>query len=563
MKYKIFFSLLALFLFSAFTTKKDMPVTIFMIGDSTMADRDVKKGNMERGWGQMLPRFFTDDILIDNHAACGRSTRSFINEGRWQTVLGKLKEGDYVIIQFGHNDEKTDTVLHTVPGGSFDDNLRKFVGEARGKGAKPILMNSIVRRNYPPAPNTRFQYVYEKEGKILVNSHGEYINSPRKVAQEMNVPFVDMTRLTHELVSKMGPEKSKELFMWVPAGKYARYPKGKTDNTHLNIYGSKVIARIAAEAIAEAVPELAEYIRHYDPEIYVADYKDNKKCAISYTFDDGLEEHYTMVYPQLETLGFKGTFWVCGKIIEYKDANLGKPRMSWKQMKEMSDKGHEISNHSWSHPNLKHLDKEKIREEIDKNDSIILFHTGKKPRTFCYPGNSYDKRVEDITSEGRTATRTKQYAIGGEVAKSTPQSLSKWVDELLVAEEWGVTMTHGITYGYDCFSNSETLWNHLSKVKEQENEIWVDTFAKIGAYIKERKNIQLDIVKNKSSYKVTPHLALAPELFPDPLTMVMKNGGNKSKIKVKQDRKQLPVKTFGDETLFDFNPYGGTIDISF
>ena len=124
-------------------------------------------------------------------------------------------------------------------------------------------------------------------------------------------------------------------------------------------------------------------------------------------------------------------------------------------------------------------------------------------------------------------------------------------------------MTHGITYGYDCFSNSETLWNHLSKVKEQENEIWVDTFAKIGAYIKERKNIQLDIVKNKSSYKVTPHLALAPELFPEPLTMVMKNGGNKSKIKVKQDRKQLPVKTFGDETLFDFNPYGGTIDISF
>lgn len=87
---------------------------------------------------------------------------------------------DYVIIQFGHNDEKTDTVLHTVPGGSFDDNLRKFVGEARGKGAKPILMNSIVRRNYPPAPNTRFQYVYEKEGKILVNSHGEYINSPVK-----------------------------------------------------------------------------------------------------------------------------------------------------------------------------------------------------------------------------------------------------------------------------------------------------------------------------------------------------------------------------------------------
>ena len=158
-----------------------MPVTIFMIGDSTMADRTVGEGNLERGWGQMLSRFFTEDVSIDNHAACGRSTRSFINEGRWQTVLEKLKDGDYVIIQFGHNDEKTDTTLHTLPGSSFDDNLRKFIRESRDKGAKPILMNSIVRRNYPPSPNIKFQYVYEKEGNILVNSHGEYINSPRKV----------------------------------------------------------------------------------------------------------------------------------------------------------------------------------------------------------------------------------------------------------------------------------------------------------------------------------------------------------------------------------------------
>lgn len=563
MKSKIFLSLLALLLLSSFSMKKDMPVTIFMIGDSTMADRTVEKGNLERGWGQMLSRFFTEDVSIDNHAACGRSTRSFINEGRWQTVLEKLKDGDYVIIQFGHNDEKTDTTLHTLPGSSFDDNLRKFIRESRDKGAKPILMNSIVRRNYPPSPNIKFQYVYEKEGNILVNSHGEYINSPRKVAKEMNVPFIDMARLTHDLVSQMGPEKSKKLFMWVPIGKYSRYPKGKTDNTHLNIYGSKVIARIAAEAIGKAVPDLGKYLRHYDTDIYVADYKNNKKCAISYTFDDGLEEHYTMVYPKLEELGLKGTFWICGKIIEYKEANLGKSRMTWKQMKEMADKGHEISNHSWSHPNFKHLSYEKIREEIDKNDSIIQLYIGKRPKTFCYPGNYFDNRILSIASEGKIATRTEQYALGGEKSKRTPEILEKWVDELLIAEGWGVSMTHGITHGYDNFSQPDIFWNHLKKVKAQEDKIWTGTFAEVGAYIKERRNIQLSIVKEKSSYKIVPYLALIPELFSEPLTMVIKNDGSKTKIRVKQDNKKLTVKMVGDEILFDFNPYGGVIDISF
>lgn len=146
MKYKVL--LLIFFLFSNFIDKEKATITIFMIGDSTMANRNVQKGNLERGWGQMLSNFFTDDILVENHAASGRSTRSFINEGRWQTVLERIKEGDYVIIQFGHNDEKTDTTLHTIPGGSFDNNLRKFVREAREKGANPILMNAIVRRTH-------------------------------------------------------------------------------------------------------------------------------------------------------------------------------------------------------------------------------------------------------------------------------------------------------------------------------------------------------------------------------------------------------------------------------
>ena len=94
-----------------------------------------------------------------------------------------------------------------------------------------------------------------------MDTHGEYIHSPRNVAHEMHVPFIDMAKLTYDLVTAMGPEKSKELFLWIPAGKYSCYPQGKTDNTHLSIYGSKLVAKIAAEALAKTVPKLAKYLR--------------------------------------------------------------------------------------------------------------------------------------------------------------------------------------------------------------------------------------------------------------------------------------------------------------
>lgn len=241
-----------------------------MIGDSTMANKSLRNGNLERGWGQMLPGFLTDDVRVDNHAMNGRSSLSFINEGRWDTVLSKLKSGDYVFIQFGHNDEKPAEKLHTVPGSTFDGNLRRFVRETREKGAHPVLFNSIVRRNFPPEGATENKGSYEVEGNTLVDTHGEYLESPRRVAKEMNVPFVDLNKLTHDLVVGMGVEKSKSLFMWVPAGKYDFCPQGKIDNTHLNIYGGKVVAGIAMEAVAKVVSELAPYVRHHDPEVYVA-----------------------------------------------------------------------------------------------------------------------------------------------------------------------------------------------------------------------------------------------------------------------------------------------------
>lgn len=245
----------------AFAHENSDSITIFTIGDSTMADKPTDKEKQERGWGQALPELLQGAVRVENHAMNGRSTKSFIDEGRWDKVMQRLKEGDYVIIQFGHNDEKSDIALHTIPGQSFDDNLRRFISDTRSKGATPILLNSIVRRNFPPEGMKEHHYTYEREGNVLVDTHGEYAERPKVIAKDMNVPFVDITSLTHDYVSNLGPEKSKRLYMWIPAGKYEFCPKGKIDNTHLNIYGAKVIASMIIREIGKVVPDLSPYIK--------------------------------------------------------------------------------------------------------------------------------------------------------------------------------------------------------------------------------------------------------------------------------------------------------------
>lgn len=280
MKNKITLLLGLLFVLTAFTSAK-RNITIFTIGDSTMANKKLEGGNPERGWGQMLSRYFTDDITIDNHAVNGRSSKSFINEGRWDAVLSKIQKGDYVFIQFGHNDEKDDPNRHTDPGTTFDANLKKFVEDTRAKGGIPVLFNSIVRRNFgkadgnavanaikqddirngidPKAPKDSIE-----EGATLIDTHGAYLISPKNVAKELNVTFIDLNSLTHKLVEGMGPQKSKELYLWVEPKTVPALPNGREDNTHLNVHGASVIAEMAVKAVAEAIPELQQYVRHYD-----------------------------------------------------------------------------------------------------------------------------------------------------------------------------------------------------------------------------------------------------------------------------------------------------------
>ncbi|MDR0939965.1 MAG: GDSL-type esterase/lipase family protein [Mediterranea sp.] len=250
MKQQLLALLGALLLLSAFKADERRTFTIFMIGDSTMADKDLAGDNPERGWGQMLPGYLAEDIRVDNHARNGRSSKSFIDEGRWTTVRDAIRKGDYVFIQFGHNDEKPDTARHTDPGTTFDANLRRFVEETRQRGGIPVLLNAIARRHFV-------------DGR-LTDTHGAYREAPRQVAKELDVPFVDMNKITHQLVDSLGPDASKRLYVWVPAGTVPLHPQGREDDTHLNVHGARVVAGLAIDAIARQVPALAPYVRHYD-----------------------------------------------------------------------------------------------------------------------------------------------------------------------------------------------------------------------------------------------------------------------------------------------------------
>lgn len=256
-------ALTLLMLTSAFTMRKT--VTVFMIGDSTMANKDTTGGKQERGWGMMLQQYFKSGVVVDNHAVNGRSSKSFIDEGRWDVVLSKMKPGDYVIIQFGHNDEKPAADRHTDPGTTFDANLRRFVLESRAKGGIPILCNAVVRRNFYRQVDSSVDdeslrnTTYEDEkvnSDTLIDTHGAYLLSPKNVARELDVPFIDANRVTHDLEQGMGIEGSRRLHMWFRPGEHPSVPKGRKDNTHYNVYGATVVAGLLAEEISHQVPAL-------------------------------------------------------------------------------------------------------------------------------------------------------------------------------------------------------------------------------------------------------------------------------------------------------------------
>ncbi|HZS03629.1 MAG TPA: pectinesterase family protein [Blastocatellia bacterium] len=221
---------------------------IFLIGDSTMANKPMAD-NPERGWGQLLPAFFTDGVAISNHAVNGRSTKSFIDEGRWDAVLKEMRAGDWVFIQFGHNDEKAeDPARYAAPHDAYRRNLTRFVNEARGRGAHPVLLTPVVRRRF------------DKEGKFF-DTHGEYPDVVRALSRELAVPLIDLHESTRRLIERRGVEGSKKLFLWVAPGEYKSLPEGRQDDTHFSEYGAREVAALAVKAIRELRLEPARFLK--------------------------------------------------------------------------------------------------------------------------------------------------------------------------------------------------------------------------------------------------------------------------------------------------------------
>ena len=237
-----------IFVFSLFAFAQKQPVTVYLAGDSTMAEKKPEK-RPETGWGEMLGKYFRDGtVKIENHAQNGRSTRTFISENRWQAIVDNLKKGDYIFIEFGHNDGSKEKIDRYTPPADYRANLIKFVSEARRKKATPVLLTPVMRRRFDADGN-------------FVDTHGEYPDIVRSVAKEYKVALIDMHRLSETILKNYGAENSKKLFLQLKVGENANYPNGIEDNTHFNPTGADEMARLAVQAIREQKIGLRKFLK--------------------------------------------------------------------------------------------------------------------------------------------------------------------------------------------------------------------------------------------------------------------------------------------------------------
>jgi peptidoglycan/xylan/chitin deacetylase (PgdA/CDA1 family) len=291
-------------------------------------------------------------------------------------------------------------------------------------------------------------------------------------------------------------------------------------------------------------------------DIKVADYKDGKECAVSLTFDDSMKEHYTIVAPELEKRGFRGTFWMCGGWMPA-EPQYDTTHFTWAEAKEMSDKGHEMSNHSWSHPNMTTLSEDELKEQIRRNDEAILANLGKPSTTFCFPYNAYNDAVLAEVMKGRIGARLKEFWLGGQ--HSPKEYLQKQIEDALAAGSWIVGMTHGINYGYDCYEDASEFTDFLDYLKSLEDRIWVGTFRDVAAYTAVAKSITMDISKDGKEITVVPATNLDRTLYETPLTLEVNTDGKK--IKAQQDGKTLETSYRNGKAYITFCPFGGAVTL--
>jgi lysophospholipase L1-like esterase len=242
-------ALLLMILVSSVSVGASAQTTVYLAGDSTCANKTADK-RPETGWGEMLQQYFDPaKVRIDNQAQNGRSTKSFIAEGRWQAIVDKLKKGDYVFVQFGHNDESKDKGERYTPPEDFRKNFERFIRDVRGKNAYIVLLTPVMRRKF------------DKDGNFVDQHPPEYPDTIRAVGREQKSPLIDMHRKSEAVIKRYGVEGSRALFLQLKPGENPNYPKGVEDNTHFRPAGAEEMAKLVVAGIREEKLGLRKFLK--------------------------------------------------------------------------------------------------------------------------------------------------------------------------------------------------------------------------------------------------------------------------------------------------------------
>lgn len=226
--------LFVIMIYSTFAFSQNKKTKIYLVGDSTMCLYDESRFPQE-GWGMPFANFFDANIEIENHAKGGRSTKSFLDENRWQPIVDSLKAGDYVLIQFGHNDSANskDHPNRYASPEDYKKYMGKYITETRAKNATIILITPVTQRKY-------------NENGELIKSHKAYCDAVLELGLQYHVPVIDLNTKSHELVVEMGEKFSRNLFMVFEPNELPRFPNGLKDNTHFSEFGARKMAEICS-----------------------------------------------------------------------------------------------------------------------------------------------------------------------------------------------------------------------------------------------------------------------------------------------------------------------------
>ena len=222
-------------------------ISVFLAGDSTVSNYPSKEAP-RAGWGQVINRYFANNVIVKNYAISGRSSKSFIDEGALEQILNKIQPNDYLLIQFGHNDEKQyDSSRYTNPDTTYKSYLKQYIDGAREHNAIPVLVTSVARRDF------------DKNGKI-VSTHGTYPQAMKDLGKEENVPVIDLSTISEAYFQSQGLEKTKNIFLHLKQGDSPNYPDGTSDNTHFQENGANEVAKLIINELKKSNIGLKIYI---------------------------------------------------------------------------------------------------------------------------------------------------------------------------------------------------------------------------------------------------------------------------------------------------------------